>query len=384
MKDVPIAIGNVRVVPAWLPDGARHYLAHTEAGLPIRELARQSGIHASTVLRQIRRYEARRDDPLIDGALRNISDDLGKQSASHHYTVMQEPPEMAQSAQCEDITSQDITEDSVDFQREALRVLNRLVETGAMLAVASDMEKAIVVRESAQGVTTKTGVVDRCIAEMMALRDWIETAKPGRVSRYRITVKGRMALDRLSAQDDAGTLDKPIEGDLADQHRVWGEKSIHEPGAKTPRRVKYNVAESPLAALARRKDKDGQPFLSEDQVAAGERLREDFELAHMGPRVAQNWERFLTGGARTGITNVSQVGTGPDAARARVTAALDALGPGLADVALRCCCYLEGVAKAETRMGWSARSGKVVLRIALMQLHRHYEDTTGPGGGLIG
>ena len=67
-----------------------------------------------------------------------------------------------------------------------------------------------------------------------------------------------------------------------------------------------------------------------------------------------------------------------------MTAALDALGPGLADVALRCCCYLEGVAKAETRMGWSARSGKVVLRIALMQLHRHYEDTTGPGGGLIG
>ena len=47
----------------------------------------------------------------------------------------------------------------------------------------------------------------------------------------------------------------------------------------------------------------GVPFLPEEyrrkliepaQFAAGERLREDFELAQMGPRTTQNWERFLT------------------------------------------------------------------------------------------
>ena len=32
----------------------RLYLAHTEAGIPIRGLARDAGCHASTVLRQIR------------------------------------------------------------------------------------------------------------------------------------------------------------------------------------------------------------------------------------------------------------------------------------------------------------------------------------------
>ncbi|TNF64386.1 MAG: helix-turn-helix domain-containing protein, partial [Rhodobacteraceae bacterium] len=65
---------------------------------------------------------------------------------------------------------------------------------------------------------------------------------------------------------------------------------------------------------------------------------------------------------------------GPEAspAEARLVAALAALGPGLADVALRCCCLLEGLEVAERRMGWSARSGKIVLRIALTQLMRHY------------
>ncbi|MFC6586305.1 DUF6456 domain-containing protein [Sulfitobacter pacificus] len=71
-------------------------------------------------------------------------------------------------------------------------------------------------------------------------------------------------------------------------------------------------------------------------------------------------------------------------ARARVTAALADLGPGLSDVALRCCCYLEGLEAAEKRLGWSARSGKVVLRIALMRLKRHYDETVGPGGPMIG
>ena len=59
-------------LPSWLPTPARHYLIHTEAGLSIRALARATGLHASTVMRQIRRTEARRDDPLIDEGLRLI------------------------------------------------------------------------------------------------------------------------------------------------------------------------------------------------------------------------------------------------------------------------------------------------------------------------
>ncbi len=60
------------------------------------------------------------------------------------------------------------------------------------------------------------------------------------------------------------------------------------------------------------------------------------------------------------------------AARSRVGAAIEALGEGLSDVVLRCCCYMEGLETAEKRLGWPARSGKVVLRIALIRLREHY------------
>ncbi|WP_260348610.1 helix-turn-helix domain-containing protein, partial [Alloyangia mangrovi] len=59
-------------LPAWVPEIARLYLAHTEDGEGIRALARSAGCHASTVLRQVRRMETLRDDPLVDEALRRL------------------------------------------------------------------------------------------------------------------------------------------------------------------------------------------------------------------------------------------------------------------------------------------------------------------------
>jgi hypothetical protein len=100
--------------------------------------------------------------------------------------------------------------------------------------------------------------------------------------------------------------------------------------------------------------------------------------------VAQNWERFLTTGDRGGFRADSGLAEGPRAARERVAAALRDLGPGLGDVALRVCCFLEGIEAAERRMGWAARSGKIVLRIALQRLRRHFDETYGRSGPLIG
>lgn len=371
-------------LPAWVPDHAQRYLEHIEAGRPIRDLARAAGVHASTVLRQVRRLESRRDDPLVDAALTEL--------ATAHFppaTRCAAPTSDAGNSQEDTMTmtcptpAADKSPDGATLAREACRVLRRLCENGAVLAVADKMEKAVVVRDGASGGGARTAVVDCSIAQAMALKDWISCTNPGRISRYRITAAGRSALSQMLAADENRARTANEQGfaeaqtPFGDQHRDWGEKDGSDISAGQSRRLRYNMAESPLTALARRKDRDGQPFLNDDLVNAGERLREDFELAQMGPKVTQNWDHFMTHGGRGGFAPDSGIGNGASGARDRVARALVDLGPGLSDVALRCCCYLEGLEAAEKRMGWSARSGKIVLRIALQRLRQHYEAGTG-------
>lgn len=277
------------------------------------------------------------------------------------------------------------TIDDATLKREGLRILRRMVETGATLAIAPDMEKAVVMREFPDGRCARLAVVDRAVAQAFVLHDWIACRKAGRVSSYEISAPGKAALRRMIAEDDharlsQGMAEAPMA--FADQHRIWGEKLV--PGEEGTRKIRYNLAESPVAVLGRRREKDGRPFLDAGLIEAAERLREDFELAQMGPRVAQNWERLMTPGDRGSFQSDAGLAQGPRAARDRVAAALRELGPGLGDVALRVCCFLEGIEAAEQHMGWAARSGKIVLRIALQRLRLHYDQTYGKHGPLIG
>lgn len=165
----------------------------------------------------------------------------------------------------------------------------------------------------------------------------------------------------------------------ADRHKakfLEAEKLFRPTPNAKPERIKVNLGESPLGWLSKRKDTQGRPFLSETEVDAGERLRADFERAQLGPSVTQDWRRFLTAGkakkTRAQIDNAPDEGA--EFARKRVMDALDTLGPGLADAALRTCCFLEGLEAVEQAMDWSARSGKIVLKIALQRLSDHYEQ----------
>ncbi|SIO17979.1 hypothetical protein SAMN05444722_0722 [Rhodovulum sp. ES.010] len=361
-----------RTAPSWLPQAARLYLAHTEEGCSLRALARREGCHPSTVLRQVRRVETRRDDPLVDDALARLG------AAARTCTPRKETPQMTAMTRPASAAA-----DNGTLTREARRILRRMNEPGTFLAVARDMEKAAVLRESEEGQTTRVAVVDRAVAEAFALKDWITCKARGRVTIYRISQAGRAALKRLGAERDSARSAEQS-GFAEDQSAFAAQHGDWEAGrTEKAERVRYNRAESPLAILGRRRDKDGRPFLSADLVAAGERLREDFEVAQMGPRVAQNWERFLTGAERGAFQPGSGPGDGPSGARNRVASALRDLGPGLGDVVLRCCCFLEGMEQVEQRMGWSARSGKIVLRIALQRLKLHYERL-GDGAGMIG
>lgn len=135
-----------------------------------------------------------------------------------------------------------------------------------------------------------------------------------------------------------------------------------------------NEAESPLSWLRRRRDKQGNPLISEEEFAAGERLRADFWFAQMTPRVTSTWdgtfssrrERRAAPGA--GIELQDRV----IAARERVTLALKEVGPELSGILIDVCCHLRGLEEAEKAASWPQRSGKVVLQLALTRLARHY------------
>lgn len=342
-------------LPDWVPAAARLYLTHTEDGRSLRSLARERGVHASTVMRQVRRFEHRRDDPLVECALGRLRQAAGSIPESERKESRGMAPQTRRSS-----TDPDDLLDEDRLNSEALRVLRRMAEPGVIMAVAADMDRAVILRDGIDGAV-RLGVLDRRVAEAFALREWIACGKPGRVTRYAITSQGRAALRRLldNAEGDSGRSDDD-----------------------EPARGRYCQTESPVAVLGRRRDKDGKPFLSSDLLSAAERLREDFEVAQIGPRLGQDWNRFLTAGTSAGLAG-GGAGHGPAAARQRLLAALSELGPGLGDVALRCCCHLEGLEAAEQAMGWSARSGKIVLRIALMRLKRHYESL-GDSGKMIG
>lgn len=366
--------------PEWVPAPVQRYLKHVEYGLSLRDVARIDGCHASTVLRQVRRFENRRDDPLVDEALDGLGALMHVKSPN---AIKKGKPNMNAYVRSHSLP------DEETLAREARRILRRLCETGAVLALAPELGKAVVLRtrSGGDGAPVRTAVVDRDIAQAFALKDWISCSATGKVTRYAITTAGRAALKRYLAEDSAARRSKgqvDMDG-FQEQHIEWDEKQVSDAdgqGGQTT--MRYNVAESPLTMLARRKDRDGKAFLDNDLVQAGERFREDFELAQMGPRVAQNWDRFLTSGDRGAFGPDAGIGEGPQAARKRVSAALDDLGPGLGDIIMRCCCFLEGLEAAEKRMGWSARSGKVVLRIALQRLRRHYVERHGSVSALIG
>ena len=133
---------------------------------------------------------------------------------------------------------------------------------------------------------------------------------------------------------------------------------------KRLRSVTVNLAESPLSWLHAR------GHLSERQFDAGERLRADYERAQMEPSITMRWDvvRIRGQSGDAGLApNERQI-----AAKARFHGALDAAGPGLSDILWRVACAREGLPDAEKSLNWPARSGKLVLKLALDRVADFY------------
>jgi len=149
---------------------------------------------------------------------------------------------------------------------------------------------------------------------------------------------------------------------FAAQHR---EMTTSQEGGRA---VRVNLAESPLTRLKSR------GLIDATQFAAGEKLRRDFTLAQLSPRLGVDLSAPVVSGGARGASHdsISDIAV---AARQRFSRALAAAGPGLSDLAHEVCCELVSLESAEARRGWSRRSARVVLMLALDRLAAHYGMT---------
>ena len=143
------------------------------------------------------------------------------------------------------------------------------------------------------------------------------------------------------------------------------ERAIDAGGVVTDRpggrRVTVNLAESPLGWLRAR------GLVTARQAEAGERLRADWERAQLSPSVTMRWSPRVDGGGGGVDASTAQI-----AAQRRFDGAVAAAGPGLADMLWRVVCAGEGVPAAEKALGWPARTGRIVLTLALDRVAAHY------------
>jgi hypothetical protein len=235
------------------------------------------------------------------------------------------------------------TEQEID--REARRVLRRLAAPRQVLLARDDGSFAV-----ARGPAGKAASRVTAAAEIVAAflrHGWIAPDGPG---RYTIAELGAAFLARSFGGIDG----------LADQHRLMQDRQIG--AGETARMVRVNAAESPLARLKARE------LVEPAEFAAGEKLRRDFTLAQLTPRMGVDLSRVVSPGAGTG-DNITDIAL---AARQRFNKALAAAGPGLSDLLFDVCCHLMPLEGAEAARGWAKRSGRVVLRIALARLAAHY------------
>jgi len=221
-------------------------------------------------------------------------------------------------------------------ERGIIRLLRRLAASGATVSGTADAD--------ATAAAEARGLVAR------------------RDGGLALTRLGMAALRRHLAGADG----------FAAQHQARATVSLDD-GRNGGTTVIRNEDESPLSRLRRVRGRDGAPLIGDPEYAAGERLRADFTRGQLMPRITSSWSAGVAGRRRGGGTGgMAEMSDAIVAARQRVDRALRAVGPDFAGLLLDVCCFLKGVEAVERERGWPVRSAKLVLRLALASLARHY------------
>lgn len=236
------------------------------------------------------------------------------------------------------------------------RLLRFLGNTGCL--IAGEGAVASVSRPDGAQLALASDAVATVLRRGLAIR---------RGDRLYATREARAWLRRfLSAREEA----------FLEQHRIVERVEIVRDGGREA--VNVNVTATPLAALSRLKDRSGARWLPPEALAAGERLARDFHYGALQPRVTQSYEPRHGEQSRPGAGAAVELGDAVMAARRRVADAVEAMGPDLSGVALDVCCFEKGLETVERERRWPPRSAKLMLRTALLQLHRHYEPPAPP------
>jgi hypothetical protein len=255
---------------------------------------------------------------------------------------------------------------------EARRLLKGLARQGAA-ASHGEGETLTISAPGRHGVSVSHGRVAPAAAKALVDAGLAAWTGAGGDARLVATPEGMARLRREAADPDVAYLA---------QHRALERAEAEtEQGTAV---VWRDADESPLAWLARRRDASGKPLIGVAALAAGERLRRDLTLARTLPRITANWTAPIAAGTRTGAGGPELMLDAVLTARAKVDAALAAVGPALAGLLLDVCGFLKGLEEVERERGWPARSAKVVLGVALDRLAAHYglaEEARGPDAG---
>ncbi len=234
--------------------------------------------------------------------------------------------------------------------REARRVFRKLVAPGAYIVACSEgRDFALFVSERSR---KRSYTVEAEVMRAFLAQDWLRPS--GTVpERWRLSAAGEGWYLRAQAKI----------APFAAQHQARREKRIET--ADGARRVTVNEGESPLGWLRRRRRID------QAQFEAGERLRRDYTIAQLTPRLGVDFTAPIAPGRRGGHSQATLSQAVLDA-KSRFRAAMAAVGPGLADVLFDVCCFLSRLEEIEQARAWPRRSAKVVLDIALDRLATHY------------